>query len=222
MPRRWRVGDATITQVVARYLEHEGYRTLVAGEPRLALRLDAEERPDLVVLDLMLPGIDGLQVMAAMRQRRPVPVILLTARGEEADRIRGLRLGADDYVVKPFSPQELLARIDAVLRRAGRDDEPQLLAFGDVEIDVRGRTCTRGGEPVELAQKEFDLIAHLARHPGRAFSRAELMEAVWRYSATDTSTVTVHVRRVRQKLEQDPLEPRHLQTVWGVGYRLVP
>jgi two-component system response regulator ResD len=164
-------------------------------------------------------------VMARLRQERHVPVILLTARGEESDRVIGLRLGADDYVVKPFSPAELVARVHAVLRRVQRDGDPGAdagpITFGDVVVDARERTVTVSGAPVELTAKEFDLLLFLARHLGQVFTRDELMESVWRYPFyTDTATVTVHVRRVRQKIEADPLKPKHLLTVWGVGYKL--
>jgi DNA-binding response OmpR family regulator len=174
----------------------------------------------------MLPGFDGLQVMARLRQERHVPVILLTARGEESDRVVGLRLGADDYVVKPFSPAELVARVHAVLRRVHRDGELDSdagpIPFGDVVVDGRERSVSVSGRPVELTAKEFDLLLFLARHLGQVYTRDELMESVWRYPFyTDTATVTVHVRRVRQKIEADPLKPTHLLTVWGVGYKLV-
>jgi DNA-binding response OmpR family regulator len=219
--------ERTIADVVARYLEREGYRALVAHDGEEALAVAERERPDLVVLDVMLPQLDGLQVMALLRRRRPTPVILLTARGEEQERVGGLRLGADDYVVKPFSPAELVARVGAVLRRlagAGGDGAAgELLEFGEVAIDEAARTCTVRGRPAELTAKEFELLLHLARNPGRAFSRDDLMDAVWRYPYySNTATVTVHVRRVRHKIEEDPLQPRHLVTVWGVGYKLVP
>jgi DNA-binding response OmpR family regulator len=219
--------ERTIADVVARYLERDGYRALVAHDGEQAVALAEQERPDLVVLDIMLPRLDGLQVMALLRRRRPTPVILLTARGEEQERVSGLRLGADDYVVKPFSPAELVARVGAVLRRlagAGGDGAVgELLEFGDVTIDEAARACTVRGEPAELTAKEFELLLHLARNPGRAFSRDDLMDAVWRYPYySNTATVTVHVRRLRHKIEEDPLHPRHLVTVWGVGYKLVP
>jgi DNA-binding response OmpR family regulator len=217
--------EPTIANVVAGYLRREGYDAVTAADGPEAVAAAERYRPDLVVLDVMLPGADGLQVMARLRQRRSVPVILLTARGEEADRVVGLRLGADDYVVKPFSPAELVARVAAVLRRIDVDDPGAgaPLRFGAVEVDGRSRSVLVAGEPVELTAREFDLLHHLARHPGRAFTRDELMQAVWRYPfSTDTATVTVHVRRVRQKVEADPTSPRHLVTVWGVGYKLVP
>jgi DNA-binding response OmpR family regulator len=217
--------EPTISQVVAGYLRRDGFHTVTAADGPSAVEAAHEHRPDLVVLDLMLPGFDGLQAMARMRQERHVPVILLTARGEESDRVVGLKLGADDYVVKPFSPAELVARVHAVLRRVGRegdgDDEQPPIAFGDVVVDARERTVTVAGAPVELTAKEFDLLLFLARHLGQVHTRDQLMEAVWRYPFyTDTATVTVHVRRVRQKIERDPLKPQHLVTVWGVGYKL--
>ena len=187
--------------------------------------MDAE-RPDLVVLDLMLPGIDGLEVMRRLRERdrAHVAIILLTARGEESDRVIGLRLGADDYVVKPFSPAELVARVDAVLRRVdttGEHEPP--LRFEGLTIDPAARTVVRDGEPVPLSQRELDLLLFLARHPGRAFTRSDLMNHVWQYAFfTDASTVTVHVRRLRAKIERDPAKPRFIETVWGVGYRFAP
>jgi len=216
--------EPTITDVVSRYLERAGYSTRVAGDGADALRIAGESRPDLVVLDLMLPGMDGLEVMRRMREHERVSVILLTAKGEHTDRIIGLRLGADDYVVKPFSPAELVARVDAVLRRV--DDSPQLeepIAFDDLELDPVARRVTVRGEEVQLTVREYDLLLHFLRHPGQVFSRDQLMDAVWQYSFyTDTSTVTVHVRRLRAKIEADPSNPRWLQTVWGVGYRFQP
>jgi two-component system, OmpR family, response regulator ResD len=216
--------EPTITDVVSRYLERAGYSTLIAADGPRALELAGDERPDLVVLDLMLPGMDGLEVMRRLRARERVSVILLTAKGEAADRVIGLRLGADDYVVKPFSPAELVARVDAVLRRV--DSSPALeepIVFDDLELDpVARRVSARGGE-AQLTAREFELLLHFMRHPGQVFSRDQLMDAVWQYSFyTDTSTVTVHVRRLRAKIEEDPSNPRRLQTVWGVGYRFQP
>ena len=218
--------EPTIAEVVARYLERAGYRTRIALDGPTALAAAAETRPDLVVLDVMLPGLDGLRVMGRLRDQdaAPVAVILLTARGEESDRVVGLRLGADDYVVKPFSPAELVARVDAVLRRIDPpDEETTTLEFGEITIDPRARRVHARGEEVTLTQREFDVLLHMARHPHQVFSREQLMEAVWQYSFyTDTSTVTVHIRRLRAKLELDPARPKHLQTVWGVGYRFAP
>jgi two-component system response regulator ResD len=218
--------EPTISEVVSRYLERAGYRTRIAADGGQALELAAAQRPDLVVLDLMLPGLDGLEVMRRLRQgdRDRIAFILLTAKGEESDRVVGLRLGADDYVVKPFSPAELVARVDAVLRRVdttAAHDAP--LELSDMTIDVAARRVFVRGEEAPLTQREFDLLLFLARHPGQAFSRNQLMDAIWKYSFyTDTSTVTVHIRRLRSKIEVDPAQPRHIETVWGVGYRFAP
>jgi two-component system, OmpR family, response regulator ResD len=215
--------EPTIAEVVSRYLERAGYRTQVAADGVEALAAVASDRPDLVVLDLMLPGIDGLEVMRRMREQgsERIATILLTAKGEESDRVVGLRLGADDYVVKPFSPAELVARVDAVLRRI--DTSPgrsQPLRCGDLTIDPTSRRVHVRGEEVQLTQREFDVLLFLARHPGQVFSRNQLMDAIWQYSFySDTSTVTVHIRRLRAKIEIDPAQPRHIETVWGVGYR---
>ncbi|MTD42971.1 response regulator [Conexibacter sp. W3-3-2] len=215
--------EPTIGDVVSRYLQRAGYRTRLAADGLAAVDAAAREAPDLIVLDLMLPGIDGLEVMRRIREqhRRRTPIILLTAKGEESDRITGLRLGADDYVVKPFSPAELVARVDAVLRRLDitPEDEPAIELDG-LTIDPVGRRVLAAGEEVALTQREFDLLLFLARHPGRAFTRNQLMDRVWQYSFyTDTSTVTVHIRRLRAKIEVDPEQPRWIETVWGVGYR---
>ncbi|MDQ3934846.1 MAG: response regulator transcription factor [Actinomycetota bacterium] len=217
--------EPTITDVVSRYLERAGYATFTAADGEEALRVAAAERPDLVVLDLMLPGIDGLEVMRRLHERERTSVILLTAKGEAADRIAGLRRGADDYVVKPFLPAELLARVDAVLRRLepGEAAAAEPVAFDGIEVDPAGRRVKVRGEEVQLTVREFELLLHLVRHPGQVFSRDQLMDAVWRYTFyTDTSTVTVHMRRLRAKVEEDPARPRWLQTVWGVGYRFEP
>ncbi len=216
--------ERTITEVVSRYLERAGYETRVAGDGPRALELAGADRPDLVVLDLMLPGMDGLEVMRRLREGDGVSVILLTAKGEATDRVIGLRLGADDYVVKPFSPAELVARVDAVLRRVDTSAEPEEpIAFDGLELDPVARRVTVRGEEAELTVREYELLLHLVRHPGQAFSRDQLMDSVWQYSFySDTSTVTVHVRRLRAKIEEDPSNPRWLQTVWGVGYRFQP
>jgi two-component system response regulator ResD len=183
-------------------------------------------RPDLVVLDVMLPGFDGIEVMRRLHGDLDgrVPVILLTAKGEEADRVVGLRSGADDYVVKPFSPAELVARVDAVLRRAHGDAGVAApLCFADLEIDASARSVAVAGREVELTQREFDLLHFLATHPGQVFSRDQLMDRVWRFPLyADTTTVTVHIRRLRAKIEPIPASPRWIQTVWGVGYRFRP
>jgi two-component system, OmpR family, response regulator ResD len=216
--------EPVITDVVSRYLERAGYSTRVAADGFEALRLAGDATPDLVVLDLLLPGLDGLEVMRELHERRATRVILLTAKGEASDRIAGLQRGADDYVVKPFSPAELVARVDAVLRRAEPEPErEQPIVFDELEIDPAARTVVVRGEPVQLTVREFDLLLFLVRHPGQAFSRDHLMDAIWNYAFyTDTSTVTVHMRRLRAKVEPDPSEPRWLQTVWGVGYRFQP
>jgi DNA-binding response OmpR family regulator len=198
----------------------------VCGDGLEALALATSRRPDLIVLDLMLPGLDGLQVLARVHEGdRPGPaVIVVTAKGEEDDRLVGLRRGADDYMVKPFSPAELVARVDAVLRRTRpAADHEAPLRFAGLEIDTSGRRVVAAGEEVRLTQREFDLLHFLARHPGQVFTRDQLMDRVWRFSFyTDASTVTVHIRRVRAKIEPDPAHPRFLETVWGVGYRFRP
>jgi two-component system response regulator ResD len=216
--------EPTITEVVSRYLERAGYTTHVAADGPGALQVAAEARPDLVVLDLMMPGMDGLEVLRVLREQQQVLVILLTAKGEQADRITGLRLGADDYVVKPFSPAELVARVDAVLRRVDHSPQPaEPISFDGLTVEPAAHQVTVRGEEVQLTVREFELLFHFVRHPGQVFSRSQLMDTVWRYSFyTDTSTVTVHIRRLRAKIEADPSQPRWLQTVWGVGYRFQP
>jgi two-component system response regulator ResD len=222
--------EPTVTEVVARYLRRAGYRAATAADGVAAVTAVNELQPDLIVLDLMLPRMGGLEVMRRIRERHrapglgPLPVILLTARGEESDRISGLRLGADDYVVKPFSPGELIARIDNILRRVERPRSVEApLSLGRFSVDPVARRVSVRGEEVQLTVREFDLLWFLMQHPGQVFSRDQLMNAVWQFSFyTDTSTVTVHVRRLRAKIELDPAVPEHLQTVWGVGYRLQP
>jgi len=212
--------EDTIREVVRRYLEREGFRVDEAADGYTALDRIAESEPDLIVMDLMLPGIDGLTLTRQLRQRSRVPVIMLTARGDTSDRIRGLDLGADDYLAKPFSPRELVSRIQAVLRR-GAPAEPARLRFGMVEMDVGSRTVTRGSQNVKLTAREFDLLWFIASHPGQVFTRQRLLDNVWGADfAGDPSTVTVHIRHLREKIETDPAEPQHLITVWGVGYRL--
>jgi DNA-binding response OmpR family regulator len=218
--------ERTIGEVVCRYLDRAGYETSVALDGASALQKVDEQAPDLVVLDLMLPGIAGLEVMRRIRarDRSGTAIILLTAKGEETDRIIGLRLGADDYVVKPFSPAELVARVDAVLRRVDSTFAPDApLRFDGLEIDSAARRVRVNEQEVQLTQREFDLLLFLGRHPGQAFTRQQLMDQVWQYSFyTDTSTVTVHMRRLRAKIEPNPALPRFLQTVWGLGYRFQP
>jgi DNA-binding response OmpR family regulator len=219
------VDDETmVTEVVGRYLEREGFEVALAADGEEALRLAREQSPDLVILDLMLPKIDGLEVCRALRRDGQVPIIMLTAKGEELDRILGLELGADDYVVKPFSPRELLARIKAVMRRsAARPDlheSGDALRFPDLRINPRTRVVEARGERVALTAKEFDLLYFLASSPGQVFTRDQLMNHVWDFVyAGDASTVTVHIRRLREKIEADPERPLFLKTVWGVGYK---
>jgi DNA-binding response OmpR family regulator len=215
--------DPNVSEVVTRYLEREGYEVEAVADGAEGLRRALADPPDLVVLDLMLPSINGFEVCRRLRAAIPVPVIILTARGEEADRITGLDLGADDYVVKPFSPRELTARVRAVLRRAALPDAPEsVLEAGGISLDPVAHEVRRDGVLVGLTAREFELLAHLMRHPRRAFRREELLEEVWGFSYGDTSTVTVHVRRLREKIEPDPSRPRHVTTVWGVGYRFEP
>jgi DNA-binding response OmpR family regulator len=216
--------EPIVREVVVNYLRREGFRTLEAADGDAARRLVEEGSPTLVVLDVMLPGTDGLELCRWIRARSDLPVIMLTARGEEADRIVGLELGADDYVTKPFSPRELAARVRTVLRRSSADlPRAERLSFDGLEIDARTRDVVRNGEPLRLTAREFDLLFFLANHPRQVFSRDQLMDRVWGYGpALDTGTVTVHVRRLREKIEVDPSRPRFLETVWGVGYRFVP
>jgi two-component system response regulator ResD len=222
--------EPTIVEVVARYLARAGFATCEAFDGPGALEAARTCKPDLVVLDVMLPGFDGIEVMRRLHEQpgEPVAVILLTARAEESDRLIGLRRGADDYVVKPFSPAELIARVEAVLRRAARgagedDADAEPIVHGALRIDQAARTVTLDGEELPLTQREFELLRFLAARPGRVFSRDQLMEQVWGYDFyTDTSTVTVHVRRLRAKLEPDPSHPHFIETVWGVGYRFRP
>ncbi len=216
--------EPTIREVVVSYLEREGFSTLEAADGNRARELLESDPPDLVVLDVMLPGTDGLELCRWIRSRSRLPVIMLTARGEESDRIVGLELGADDYVTKPFSPRELAARVRTVLRRAEPDSaSEERLSYNGLVIDSGTREVTREEEPLRLTAREFDLLWFLASHPRRVFSREQLMRRVWGYSAAlDTGTVTVHMRRLREKIEADPSHPRHLETVWGVGYRFAP
>jgi DNA-binding response OmpR family regulator len=214
--------DPTVSDVVRRYLERAGYAVALSGDGRDALAAYERVRPDLVVLDLMLPGLDGLEVCRRLRSSAAgVPIVMLTALGEEADRVLGLQLGADDYVTKPFSPRELVLRVQSVLRRslARPAPPPETLTHGRLSVDVARRIARLDGAELSLTVREFDLLVFLMRHPGRAFKRAELLEAVWGWTFGDQSTVTVHVRRLREKVEADPAEPRRILTVWGVGYR---
>jgi DNA-binding response OmpR family regulator len=217
--------EPTIRDVVVQYLRREGYATLEAGDGDAARELLEREWPNLVVLDLMLPGTDGLALCRWIRDRSQLPVIMLTARGEEADRIVGLELGADDYVTKPFSPRELVARVRSVLRRGteANDRPDERVRIGDIEIDAAAREVRKRGSVLKLTAREFELLWFFARHPRRVFSRDQLMSRVWGYEpAFDSGTITVHVRRLREKIEDEPAHPRYIETVWGVGYRLSP
>ncbi len=216
--------EPIVREVVVRYLRREGYRTLEAADGTHARELLESDPPSLVVLDLMLPDVDGLHLCRWIRERSDLPVIMLTARGEEADRIVGLELGADDYVTKPFSPRELAARVRTVLRRADPSaPKQQPLSFDGLSIDPATRDVRKDGELLSLTAKEFDLLCFLAAHPRHVFSRDQLMDRIWGYEpAFDTGTVTVHIRRLREKIETDPSRPRYLETVWGVGYRFCP
>jgi DNA-binding response OmpR family regulator len=217
--------DPNVSEVVTRYLEREGYAVVNAADGQAGLELALSDPPDLVVLDLMLPSLSGLEVCRRLRAEAPVPVIMLTARGEEVDRIAGLELGADDYVAKPFSPRELTARVKAVLRRARgalAAEDAAVLRAGTLEVDPVAHEARLNGEVVALTAREFELLTHLMRNPRRAFRREELLAEVWGFTYGDTSTVTVHVRRLREKIESDPSEPRHICTVWGIGYRFEP
>src|SRR2546421_101119 len=219
--------DPTVREVVVRYLEREGLEVDAVGDGESALACAETRWPDLVVLDLMLPRLDGFEVCRRLRAYAPVPVIMLTARGDEDDRVLGLELGADDYVAKPFSPRELTARVKAVLRRANGavalgDHVADAIETGELRIDIVAREVFVREEPVTLTAREFELLVFVASRPRRAFAREELLEHVWGYTYGDTSTVTVHVRRIREKIEADPGRPQHLVTVWGVGYRWDP
>jgi DNA-binding response OmpR family regulator len=222
--------DPTVSDVVRLYLERAGFEVALAVDGPSALTTFAREQPDLVVLDLMLPGIDGLEVCRRLRSTSAgVPIIMLTALGEESDRVLGLQLGADDYVTKPFSPRELVLRVQSVLRRSTGPDlaadtatADQLLVDGDLVVDPVRRVAMLSGGELALTVREFDLLVFFMMHPGRAFRRTELLESVWGWTFGDHSTVTVHVRRLREKIEPDPAKPQRIVTVWGVGYRFEP
>jgi DNA-binding response OmpR family regulator len=220
--------DPTVAEVVARYLRRDGCDVEIVADGRIAVERARAHPPDLMILDLMLPGLDGLEVFRRLRSFAPIPVIMLTARGDEDDRVLGLELGADDYVAKPFSPRELAARVKSVLRRAeGRmaampPGSAHFLEAGDLVVDVGAREVLLDGHPVSLTVREFDLLAFLMLHPHQVLRREDLLEHVWGYTFGDTSTVTVHVRRLREKVEADPSNPVRIQTVWGVGYRFEP
>jgi DNA-binding response OmpR family regulator len=219
--------EASIAEVVSLYLKRAGYNVQIASDGKQAMNIFEKQLPDFVILDLMLPEVDGLSLTRWLRDHSNVPIIMLTARREEIDRIAGLEMGADDYVVKPFSPQELVSRVRAVARRLGRE-EPQVendrhLDFDELTINPRSRVVTVHDSPVELTAKEFDMLYLLAQHPKQVFTREQLLERVWGGAQyIDPGTVTVHVRRLREKIEVDPSHPTRLLTVWGVGYKFEP
>ncbi|MDT4927004.1 MAG: hypothetical protein QOG01_4717 [Pseudonocardiales bacterium] len=218
--------DDTVASVVVNYLERAGHSTRQIGDGQAALDAVSEHEPDLMVLDLMLPGLDGLEVCRRVRLGWPhLPVVMLTALAEPEDRIAGLEVGADDYVTKPFSPRELVLRVDSVLRRASAAQPAAartVLTAGAITVDTAARRATRDGRELALTVRELDLLTFLLAHPGQAFNREQLMREVWGWTFGDQSTVTVHVRRLREKIEQDPTNPTLIQTVWGIGYRLEP
>jgi DNA-binding response OmpR family regulator len=220
--------EPSLTQSIAYTLRKEGYEVTTVSDGLAAVEAARERRPDVIVLDIMLPSIDGLEVCRRLRRTSSVPILMLTARGEEIDRVIGLEVGADDYLTKPFSMRELLARIRALLRRYalireelsnGADLKPDLMEAGDLRIDVAAHQVTRGGAMVPLTPKEFDLLVALVRHRGQVLPPGRLLELVWGYTDPDTRTVTVHVRSLRSKLEDNPNEPVFIETVRGVGYR---
>ena len=218
--------EPDIREVISLYLKRAGYQVTCYADGREAHEALLRQLPDLVILDVMLPGTDGFTLTRSLRDRYDVPIILLTSRREEADRIAGLELGADDYVVKPFSPQELVSRVRAILRRvrASSQTAPEgILEFGDLSINPQTRLVQLNAQEIILTAKEFDLLYHLAKHPRQVFTRDQLLESIWGMSDyIDPGTVTVHIRRLREKIEQDPAAPRHLVTVWGVGYKFEP
>jgi DNA-binding response OmpR family regulator len=216
--------EPIVRDVLSRYLAKGGYEVDTAEDGERALEAFGTAPPDLVLLDIMLPRLDGLSVFARIREHADTPVIMLTAKTEETDRVVGLEIGADDYVSKPFSPREVVARVRSVLRRAGEPPSaPSPIRVGELEIDPAAREVRRRGRRLDLTPREFDLLHFLASHPGRAFSRLDLLDELWDLAFDgDPSTVTVHVRRLREKIEDDPSKPRHLVTVWGVGYRFDP
>jgi DNA-binding response OmpR family regulator len=214
--------DPTVRDVVSRYLGEAGYEVTQAIDGPSGLRSSRELPPDVVVLDLMLPGMPGLEVCRNLRRDSDrLPILMLTALGEERDRVRGLELGADDYVTKPFSARELVLRIDSLVRRS-QPPVARELVDDDLRLDLTARRAQLGSDPVPLTGREFDLLAFLLAHPGRAFTRAELLARVWRWEFGDQSTVTVHVRRLREKIEIDPTRPNRIATIWGTGYRYDP
>jgi DNA-binding response OmpR family regulator len=214
--------DPTVSDVVRRYFVKAGMSVQVAADGHSALDIAARWSPDLVVLDLMLPGMSGLAVCRALRASRDVPVIMLTALGEESDRVLGLEHGADDYLTKPFSPRELVLRVQSILRRSAGPEVAEVLTDGELVVDLAARRASRAGDLLALTTREFELLAFFLRHPRQAFDRAQLLEQVWGWTFGDSATVTVHVRRLREKIERDPAAPERIVTVWGVGYRYEP
>ena len=220
--------EANIRDALAHYLRHAGFHTLEAGNGLEALRIVEETPPDLIILDLMLPGMDGLDICRKLRETSALPVLMLTARGDEADTLEGFRAGADDYVIKPFSPHEVVMRVQAIIRRIEATGAPAMalddaLLLGDLVIRPQLRQVEQGGVLLDLTAREFDLLHFLASHPHQVFSRQQLLDHVWSYDYFgDASTVTVHIRRLREKVEDDPSQPRRLKTVWGVGYKFEP
>jgi DNA-binding response OmpR family regulator len=219
--------EASIAEVVSLYLKRAGFAVQIASDGRQAINIFERQKPSFVILDLMLPEVDGLSLTRWLRDRSNVPIIMLTARREEIDRIAGLEMGADDYIVKPFSPQELVSRVRAVMRRLGREqaeaESERSLDFDGLTIDSLSRVVTVKDSPIELTAKEFDMLYLLARHPKQVFTREQLLERIWGGALyIDPGTVTVHVRRLREKIESDPSNPTRLLTVWGVGYKFEP
>jgi DNA-binding response OmpR family regulator len=219
--------EPSLAEVVGLYLKRAGFQVELASDGRQAMEILEKGLPDFVILDIMLPEVDGISLTRWLRDRSDVPIIMVTARREEVDRIAGLEMGADDYVVKPFSPQELVSRVRAVLRRSGREqaeaESERALSFETIVIDPRTRLVSVRGEAIDLTAREFDMLYLLARHPKQVFTREQLLERVWGGAEyIDPGTVTVHVRRLREKIEADPSQPAHLLTVWGVGYKFEP
>ena len=219
--------EASIAEVVSLYLKRAGFNVQIASDGKQAMSMLERQIPDFVIMDLMLPEVDGLSLTRWLRDRSDVPINMLTARREEIDRIAGLEMGADDYVVKPFSPQELVSRVRAVMRRLGREQDAvendRPLSFENLSIDPKSRVVTVKDSPIELTAKEFDMLYLLARHPKQVFTREQLLERIWGGALyIDPGTVTVHVRRLREKIEEDASKPMRLLTVWGVGYKFEP
>jgi len=219
--------EPSIAEVVGLYLQRAGYQVKTAADGKIAITMLEKKIPDLVILDLMLPEVDGLSLTRWLRDRSDVPIIMLTARREEIDRIAGLEMGADDYVVKPFSPQELVSRVRAVMRRIKREQATvsteRPLSYGELVIDATSRTVSLSKKEIQLTAKEFDMLYLLAQHPRQVYTREQLLERIWGGAEyIDPGTVTVHIRRVREKIETDPSNPTRLVTVWGVGYKFEP